>query len=291
MAVPAALRHRIFEKLVEKKLVIDVVLMWRTLSSSRYGGLAVTFMIVTTMSGLIEPASVSAAHHPTIRIQLSLVDTSIPGGFYLGDTLRLTVNVTINGRQARTGALYLDTTDRAEPNLCVVAFDPPHSNYCKIDFPNSGRWRIMAKYTLNNTWYTNPRFVATGTLAATIHPIPTTTISYAPQATTTVVSSNSFNQVIAGHYFPQEYATVTVNGEPGASPGGGGVTFTDAAGAVICGTVVSVVATFTGVRCTGAARNTPPVNPVTATYTGTNLGSNDGIGYVYASSSGSAYVY
>jgi hypothetical protein len=156
MAVPAALRHRIFEKLVEKKLVIDVVLMWRTLSSSRYGGLAVTFMIVTTMSGLIEPASVSAAHHPTIRIQLSLVDTSIPGGFYLGDTLRLTVNVTINGRQARTGALYLDTTDRAEPNLCVVAFDPPHSNYCKIDFPNSGRWRIMAKYTLNNTWYTQP---------------------------------------------------------------------------------------------------------------------------------------
>jgi hypothetical protein len=120
-----------------------------------------------------------------------------------------------------------------------------------------------------------------------VEPAPPTTISYAPQSTSTVFGSGAFNQLIAGEYYPIEEATVTIDGQGSSSPGGGGVVVTDANGDVICAASMSAVPQ---VECTGAGRNTKPVNPVTAWYTGTSLGIYVGIGYVYAQSSSSANV-
>jgi hypothetical protein len=104
-----------------------------------------------------------------------------------------------------------------------------------------------------------------------VEPAPPTTISYAPQSTSTVFGSGAFNQLIAGEYYPIEEATVTIDGQGSSSPGGGGVVVTDANGDVICAASVSAV-------------------PVTAWHTGTSLGIYVGIGYVYAQSSSSANV-
>jgi hypothetical protein len=249
---------------------------------------ALSILALVTVANSLSPAIADAATHYTITIRLSLVDSSLPGQFLPNDTLRLTTNVFVDGRQANTGALFLYTTNPQEPRLCVVSYESRQGHFCVIDFPNAGRWRIVGKFALSFMSGVANHFNATKAIAATIFaPAPPSTISYTPQATSTVFGSGSFNQLIGGKYFPIEDATVTITGQGAASPGGGSVIFTDAYGNVICGVSVSAVPQ---VGCTGVGRSSPPVNPVTATYTGTNLGISDGIGYVYAPSSGSAYV-
>jgi hypothetical protein len=245
-------------------------------------------LALITLANGATPALASAAIHHTITIHLSLVDTSLPGQFFSNDSLRLTTNVLIDGREANTGDLFVYTTDPREPRLCVVSYDSRQGHYCVIDFPNAGKWKIVGKFAFSFMSGANNHFNATKAIAATIvAPPPPTTISYTPQATTTAMGSGSFNQLIAGEYYPIEEATVTIDGQGSSSPGGGGVVFTDAYGDVICSASVPAVPQ---VECTGAGRNTRPVNPVTAWYTGTSLGIYVGIGYVYAQSSSSAYV-
>jgi hypothetical protein len=247
--------------------------------------LAISLVVAGLLVGSYTVPS-EAAPKSRISIVLSLVDTSLPSGYFPNDTLRIAAQVLVNGKPARTGDLVLDSTDPKERLLCGIGF-PTAIKYCIIDFPNAGHWKIIAKYALDFVFPL--RYVAVSSIAATIHsPSPPTTISYVPQATTTTISPSSFNQVIVGSVYPIEEATVIVNGQAfPVTPGAGSVVFTDAAGVVICAALVSAVPQ---VECTGSVRSSAPPNPVTATYTGTSFGVNDGIGSEYASSWDSAYI-
>lgn len=89
-------------------------------------------------------------------------------------------------------------------------------------------------------------------------------------------------------YYPIEDAGVIVAGSGGSEfPGAGTITFTDASGQVICS--AQVVADLVA-GCTGSPVASPPPNPITAYYSGTQVGVDDGAGSSYAPSSATAYV-
>lgn len=229
-------------------------------------------------------SSASATTHQHISIQMTVTDIQFPGKFWRSDELRLTVKIYAGAALARRGITYLTTNDPQEPQLCAISIRPGSGNYCNIDFPNDGRWTIIAKYASVDKW--PPRFVALkriGVAIPALTPASTTTTQpqvYAQPTTTSVIYADP---LISGEYTALVGATVTVNGQGSLSPGSGVVAFFDANGVLLC---EAAVGSSDFVECSGYPSSTPNPVPITADYSGTNIGVNDGIGTVYAKSSG-----
>lgn len=246
--------------------------------------------LVLTMAGLalIDSQSGASSLDLHVSIHMSLVDEESPGMFWTNDELRLTVEVFVGGKRTRAGITDLTTNDPQERELCEISALPLVGDYCNIDIPNPGRWTIVARFARVDTWpehYTTSR-----ALRVKINrPTPTTAEPQIyDQATQVIFSSDSFNQAVADVYYPNEDAGVVVAGSNETEfPGAGTITFTDAEGKVICST--QVVADLEA-GCTGSPVSSPPPNPITAYYSGTQAGLDDGAGSSYAPSSTSAYV-
>jgi hypothetical protein len=105
----------------------------------------------------------------------------------------------------------------------------------------------------------------------------------------TFTGGTAFSPVV----WSDEYAYVKIAGTT-LSPGAGTVTFTDALGRKICSVTVYPGEGDTQLFCNtlGPSGQLPttvfyPTNPITATYSGTSRGTNDGLGTDYAASSNS----
>ena len=254
--------------------------MGRVLSSA----FLVTFLVYCCQMGLgPTPAGATSAK---ISIQMTITDMYGAGSLFVNDPLRLTVNTYLGSGRARTGQIYLTTNDPKEHLLCGMAVGRGRGNFCNIDFPNAGMWTIKAQFETQDVFPAH--YIYTKTLLVRIRPTPTTTTQpqETQQATITTFSSQSYNQVVATTYYPIEIATVQVASGP-YYPGAGVVTFKDATGSTIC--TAQVQLDFAS-ECTGSGRSSPPPNPITAYYSGTNVGLNDGLGSWYASSFAIAYV-
>lgn len=242
--------------------------------------------------GLAGSSFSGAATSTPISLKMTLVDTESPGSFWTGDILRITAQAFISGAAARTGEIDLTTNDRDEKTLCGLIVGPGRGDYCIIDFSNAGRWTIKASYERQDYW--PPRFAATKGLTVTIHSTTTTTTERTvyDQATAVGAISSSFNvEQCTGdgvaQYTPHEQASVNVVGSV-LSPGAGTVVFTDALGRYICTGQVTWPIGSTG--CIGTTSTSAPRNPVTATYSGTQSGNDDGLGTSYGGSTSSAYI-
>lgn len=221
-----------------------------------------------------------------ISIKMTLNDLTSPGLYWPNDELRITVQVCVAGHLARGGDTYLTTNDRAEPTLCGIIARSGRGDYCNIDFPNARNWLIKAHYETTYSW--PPRYVASQTIRVTVVSSTTTTERQVYNQPTVTTVASSFNQSqFSGGYLPYEQATVKIQGLV-LSPEAGVVTFTDALGEVICS--AGVASPLGVVGCSGTVQRTPPPNPVTATYSGTQFGTDDGLGTSYGPSSGSGYA-
>jgi len=229
--------------------------------------------------------SASATNDKT-SIQMTITDMYGARSLFVNDPLRLTVNTYVGSGRARTGQVYLTTNDPQERLLCGLAIGRREGNFCNIDFPNTGTWTIKAQYETRDVF--PPHYIYTKELIVRIRSVSSTTTQPQDleQATITTISFESYNQVIVTTYYPTEIASVQDASGP-YSPEAGVVTFTDATGRMIC--TAQVQGAFPS-ECTGSARSSPPPNPITAHYSGTNIGFDDGLGSWYAPSSTTAYV-
>ena len=187
--------------------------------------------------------------------------------------------------RAQSGLVNVTSNDPQVRQVCSIAIGPRWPNHCGLGFPNFGTWTIKAQYEKG---YSFPaHYQLTQTLRIRIRAVPTTTQPQeVAQSTITRFSSASYNQVVDTTYYPTEIAIVQdATGQD--YPEAGTMTFTDANGSIICTAQVEVE--FAS-ECTGSGRSSPPPNPITANYSGTNTGFNDGLGSRYASSSATAYV-
>jgi hypothetical protein len=244
--------------------------------------------LMTASLGLVGSVPSSGGADLPVSIHMSLVDEESPGMFWTNDVLRLTVQVFVGGTRTRVGITDLTTNDLQERELCEVSALPFGGDYCNIDIPNPGTWKIQARFARVDTWpehYTSSKMIR----VKITRPTPTTTEPQIyDQPTQVEFSSDSYNLETAGVYYPIEDAGVIVTGSGGSAfPGGGSITFTDASGRVICST--QVVADLVA-GCEGSPVASPPPNPVTAYYSGTQAGVDDGAGSTYAPSSAPAYV-
>jgi hypothetical protein len=131
----------------------------------------------------------------------------------------------------------------------------------------------------------------TATTTTTITASTTTTTTepfvFDQPTTTTYFAFGSYNSGSGGSYSANEYADVTINSFPNLSPGGGTVTFRDADGSLICVATLDSNPFSTTVGCFAGSLSTPPPNPITVSYSGTQTGYDDGYGTSYGASSGS----
>lgn len=250
--------------------------------------LLTAMLVVTVGPGLVGSISPSDGASLPVSIHMSLVDEESPGKFWTNDVLRLTVQVFVGGTRTRAGITDLTTNDPEELELCEVSALPFSGDYCNIDIPNPGNWTIEARFARMDTW--PERYTSSKAIRVKItRPTSTTTEPQIyDQATQVEFGSDSNNLETDGVYYPIEDAGVIVAGSGGSEfPGAGTITFTDASGRVICSTQV-VADLVTG--CEGSPVASPPPNPITAYYSGTQAGVDDGAGASYAPSSTSAFV-
>jgi len=254
--------------------------MKRVISSA----ILVTFLVYCCQISLVSTSA--SATNDKMSIQMTITDMYGARSLFVNDPLRLTVNTYLGSGRARTGQIYLTTNDPKEHLLCGMAVGRGKGNFCNIDFPNTGTWTIKAQYETQDVYPAH--YIYSKTLLVRIRSVPTTTTQpqQTEQATITTFSSQSYNQVVVTTYYPIEIATVQDASGP-YSPEAGAVTFTDATGSTICTAQVQV--DFSS-ECTGSGRSSPPPNPITAHYSGTNVGFNDGLGSWYASSFAVAYI-
>ena len=222
-------------------------------------------------------------------MEMYILNLANPGVFDKGDTLHVIAVPFINGNTENHGEINVTSNDPLKKNICNIIMSTKHF-YCNISFPNAGNWTIVARY---KAAILGPNhYLASKSLKVTISGHAPTTTTTQPQvteqATITVFSSASYNQLVVTTYYPIEIATVEVAASPGVYyPGSGTVTFTDATGSQIC--VANVEVDFAP-QCVGGGRSSPPPNPITAHYSGTDSGTNDGLGSWYAPSFATSYV-
>ena len=134
----------------------------------------------------------------------------------------------------------------------------------------------------------------TTTTTTTVPPTTTTTNN----AVTTTTETQTYDQPtnlfydgflssveeIGGLFHVTEDADLTITAYPSLSPEAGTVTFTDASGRVICTGEVPNTILGTVVSCGSVGLAVAPPTPVTAAYSGTQVGYDDGYGTSYAGS-------
>ena len=120
----------------------------------------------------------------------------------------------------------------------------------------------------------------------TATPVTTTTeVQIYDQATSIdYFAFGSYNVTIGNLVNATEYADLTITGLP-LSPGGGTVSFYDEFGNFICTGTVDTNEFQTVTGCIGVGLASAPATPISAVYSGTQFGYNDGHGTFYAGSS------
>ncbi|HVA99662.1 MAG TPA: hypothetical protein VNE42_00135 [Acidimicrobiales bacterium] len=127
---------------------------------------------------------------------------------------------------------------------------------------------------------------ATPVTTTTATPVTTTTeVQIYDQATSIdYFAFGSYNVTIGNLVNATEYADLTITGLP-LSPGGGTVSFYDEFGNFICTGTVDTNEFQTVTGCIGVGLASAPATPISAVYSGTQFGYNDGHGTFYAGSS------
>lgn len=162
---------------------------------------------------------------------------------------------------------------------------------------SDGKWKLVHKVVrYTECVYVAPITTTTEAPVTTTTEMSVTTTTEAPVTTTTepfiydqatTVEYDSFlsyTEEIGGLYYATEYADLNIDGYS-LSPGGGVVSFYDANGDLVCMGAVSSSPFETVASCEAVGLAAAPPTPISAVYSGTQLGYDDGYGTSYAGSS------
>jgi hypothetical protein len=146
------------------------------------------------------------------------------------------------------------------------------------------RWTVIQAGTTPSTTTTTSTLLTTTT---TVSPATTTTETQIYDQPTTLYYDGFLSSVeeLGGLYYATEDADLTITAYPSLSPEAGTVTFYDASESVICVGEVPGTILGTVVSCESVGLAVPPSAQVTAVYSGTQLGYEDGYGTSYGGSS------
>jgi len=153
------------------------------------------------------------------------------------------------------------------------------------------RWTVIEAGRLPPTTTTAVSPTTTTTVipvtTTTVIPVTTTTETQIYDQPTTLFYDGflSYTEEIGGLFYATEDADLTITAYPSLSPEAGTVTFYDASGRFICVGVVPDLILGTVVSCEGVGLAAAPPTPITAVYSGTQFGYDDGYGTSYAGSS------
>jgi hypothetical protein len=120
-----------------------------------------------------------------------------------------------------------------------------------------------------------------------VSPATTTTETQIYDQATTISYDGflSFNEELGGLFYATEDADLTITAYSSLSPEAGTVTFYDASGRLICIGVVPDSIFGTVVSCGSGGLAAAPPTPISAVYSGTQFGYDDGYGTSYAGAS------
>jgi len=250
-----------------------------------------TLMLLLLQTSMSPPTS-AATSSKRVTMLVSLLDESNSGRFIAGDQLHLIVVAFVNGSTEKNGTIRVSSTDPERRNVCTVQMSSKRF-YCDFGLSNIGKWKITAQYRGPRTLAGTP--TASKAIEVTIHPPSTPVTTPTAQETETLMGpGSSFYQVTSnGEYLVTVTALVSVIqffSPELLSPGAGTIQFFDAAGNFICNAQIPLDSQATLISCSGGPFTSAPAEPLTAFYSGTSSGFNDGRGASYGSSSGSLTI-
>jgi hypothetical protein len=125
------------------------------------------------------------------------------------------------------------------------------------------------------------------TTATTEGPVTTTTETQIYDQPTNLSYDGfaSYVEELGGLFYATEDADLSITAYPSLSPEAGTVTFYDASGKIICIGQVPNTILGTVVSCGSGGLTAAPATPITAVYSGTQFGYDDGYGTSYAGAS------
>lgn len=243
---------------------------WRLTSALPALGLLITVAIA--------PPAGAAGRYTMMLTALRPV-SPVSATLYAGQTVRVDAVGFLNGNVAHQGTVSVGSNDPSNRSMCIVSLSGQRY-YCDTVFASPGRWVLSAVF--RQIVHGRSVVRARKSIAIEVQPAPVTA-----QATTMLFDSplSYYSVAPSGGYTVQMTGLLSVvqaYTTQLASPGAGIVSFTDATGATLCQVTVPPMPVSELLQCTGGPYTSPPVNPITAHYSGTNAGLDDGSGVVYA---------
>ncbi len=198
---------------------------------------------------------------------------------YAGETARVDAVGYFNGNVPRQGTVTVSSNDPANRSICVISLSG-HRYYCDTVFATPGRWLLSAVFRQ----VVRDRSVirARKNTAIDVQPAPV------PAQFTEMLFDSAMSYywtAPGGGYDVQLAGLLTVMqtySNQLTSPGAGTISFTDATGATLCQVSVPQTPVAQVLQCTGGPFSSAPSGFITASYSGTSIGIDDGNGVVYA---------
>lgn len=243
---------------------------WRLMSALLALGLFVTVAVTPPAGAAGRYSIMLMAFRPTIPNSSTL---------YAGKTVRVDAVGFLNGNVPHQGTVSVESNDPTNRSICIISLSGQR-DYCDTVFASPGRRMLSAVFRQSVHGRSVVR--ARKRIAIEVQPAPvmaqaTTMLFDAPLSYYSVTPSGGYTVQMAGLLSVVQAYAIQL-----ASPGAGVVSFTDATGATLCQVTVPPTSVSELLQCTGGPYASPPVNPITAHYSGTNAGLNDGSGVVYA---------
>ena len=241
------------------------------------------FGIVASSALLVATAFAPAANGASVRYSMMLTAfrpvIPVSATLYAGQTVRVDAIGFLNGNVPHQGTVSVGSNDPTNRSICIVSLSGQRY-YCDTVFASPGRWVLSAVFRQSVHGRSVVRARKSITIQVHLAPVTaqaTTMLFDAAMSYYSLTPSGGYTVQMAGLLsVVQTYATQL------ASPGAGVVSFTDATGATLCQVTVPPTPVSELLQCTGGPYSSPPVNPITAHYSGTNAGLDDGSGVVYA---------
>jgi len=214
----------------------------------------------------------------TVRIAKSCEWSSSPkiAGF------NITVKC-ISGRVFRSARFKANDTSQVKNYVITLTAKGSSNGVTRWTVKEAGRVPPTTTTTTAPTTTTSVSPVTTTTAV----PVTTTTETQVYDQPTTLFYDGflSYVEEIGGLFYATEDADLTISAHPSLSPEAGTVTFFDASGRFICVGVVPDSILGTVGSCGSVGLAVAPPTPITAVYSGTQFGYDDGYGTSYAGSS------
>ncbi len=245
-------------------------------------GLCVPLLLLLTLITMAIAAPVAGAAG-RYSISLWAFRPVVPASttLYAAQTVRVDAVGFLNGNVPRQGTVAVGSNDPANRSICVISLSG-HRDYCDTVFATPGRWVLSAIFrqvVRGRSVIRARRSAAIDVQPAPIPAQPTVMLFDSEMSYYWAAPSGGYDVQLAGLL-----SVIQLNNPTQlVSPGAGVISFTDSTGTTLCQVSVPPTSVAQLLQCTGGPFANAPSGFITASYSGTNAGLDDGSGVVYAS--------